>query len=225
MRKLCPACITRLDHVVHPECIVCAGTGYLRLGDGAMSLYTPEVVSRAVDLSLEAAARTADTTRTLSDDRSEPIRAALDTLTAAGILAASDRPEATATPWWAKSSVRGQLRDQHGRFSLVRDAEELAADTLQQPLIPLDSVLADAGPYEYTEDDRPNARGLPLLSQNGYPSHLARVADPQENGRNTKQWVRERHFDRLRAEALKEAAAPAAAKKQRRTRAELARTA
>ena len=217
MRKICPACITRLDHVVHPECVICNGAGHVTLGEGAMELYTPEVVSRAVELGLEAAARVADMNGTLSDDRATRIKSAVDTMRVAGLLAQQDEPQATDRPAWPVRRGREQHRNDKGMFALKHDPALLAQDSLQQPIIPLDEVLSAAGPYQYQEYERPGARGLPGLSDNGYPSHLARVCDPMDPGRDTRAWVRERHFDGKRAEVLVEAGQEAARMKRERS--------
>lgn len=214
MRKICPACHTRTDHIIHPDCVVCEGNGYIVLGEGAVSLYTPEAVSQAVELGLEAVARTADMTLTLSDDRAACIRSAIEKMQVAGLLCAEESPYINKV-WWSKPPAK-QPRDEHGKFASFIDAGELAEQAVQESLIPMDFVLATAAPYEYQEGERPNARGLPVLSANGHPSHLARVADPQEPGRDTTEWVRERKLNERRAIILEEAAIKAAQKKLRK---------
>lgn len=216
MRKICPACITRLNHVVHPECIVCNGNGYMALGEGAISLYRPEVVSKAVELCLEAVARVSDLTGTLSDNRARGVTSAIEKLQEVGLVAREESPYIN-TAWWVKKKRKSQQpRTDDGKFAPLVDAGELAEQIIQDPLVPLDMVLPAAKPYEYSREERPNARGLPILSANGYPSHLARVADPQEAGRSTAEWVQARHQDEREAGILAEAAERAAQRKRRR---------
>lgn len=215
MRKLCPACVTRLELVVHPDCIVCAGTGYLSLHEGAVALYRPEVVSKTIELCLEAAARISDMTRTLSDDRTRRVSSVIEKLQSVGLLVEEESPYIN-TAWWAKKRKSKQPRGEDGKFAPLLDAGELTEQVLQEPLVPLDMVLSTADPYEYQQDERPGARGLPILSDNGHPSHLARIADPMEPGRSTIDWVKARHTDQRDATVLVEAVNLAAARKKRR---------
>jgi len=215
LRKLCPACLTRLEHVVHPDCIVCDGTGYLALNEGAVSLYRPEVVSKTIELCLEAAARIADMTGTLSDDRTKRVSSVIEKLQAVGLLVEEESPYIN-TAWWAKKKKSKQPRDEDGKFAPFLDAGELSEQVIQEPLVPLDMVLTVAAPYQYDRTERPGARGLPVLSDNGYPSHLARIADPMEPGRSTMDWAQARNADQREATVLVEAVTVAAAKKRRR---------
>ncbi|MGQ3384493.1 hypothetical protein [Glutamicibacter sp. TV12E] len=215
MRKLCPACLARLEHVVHPDCVVCAGTGYLALNEGAVALYRTEVVSKTVELCLEAAARISDMTRTLSDDRTQRVSSVIEKLQAVGLLVAEESPYIN-TAWWAEKKKSKQPRGEDGKFAPFLDAGELTEQVIQEPLVPLDMVLSAAAPYQYERTERPGARGLPVLSDNGYPSHLARVADPMEPGRSTMDWIQARNADQREASVLVEAVDLAAAKKRRR---------
>lgn len=214
LRKICPACHTRTDHIIHPDCVVCNGNGYLALGEGALSLYSPEAVSQAVELGLEAVARVTDMTQTLSDDRAACIRSAIEKMEAAGLLSVEESPYINKA-WWSKPKAR-QPRGEDGKFASFLDAGELAEQIVQEALIPLDLVLKAAAPYEYQVGERPNARGLPVMSASGHPSHLARIADPQEPGRDTNAFVRERELNERRAIILEEAAVKAAQKKLRK---------
>lgn len=77
--------------------------------------------------------------------------------------------------------------------------------------------MVNVEPYEYTREERPNALGLPAFSASGYPLHLARVADPQEPGRSTADWVQGRHADHREAMILVQATDRAVQRKRRRT--------
>ncbi|MFT4471391.1 hypothetical protein ACMX2H_15925 [Arthrobacter sulfonylureivorans] len=211
MRRLCPACTTRSEHLVSDTCPVCSGAGYLTLGAAALSLYDPEVVAAAARLALEMAARGSDKTLSLSDDRTGTIRATMADLLDAGIVAKPNRPQ---TPAPRPVTRLPRKRNQLGQYAIERSPEELAAEATGQMPLPLDDVLSSAGCYQYREADRPNARGLPLLSANGHPSHLARVADPMEPGHDTRAGFRHRRATLLRAAALAHSAPEAAAVKR-----------
>lgn len=213
MRRLCPTCVNRRSHLVAPECVVCEGIGCLLLGEGALSLYGPEVVSQAVLLGLEAKARVADTTLTLSDDRAAAVREGIKELTTAGLLA-----PITKAPHLVKSPPPApkRKRDALGQYALESDPSALAARSVQIELFPLDLVLANAERFEYQQHERPNARGLPVLSANGHPSHLSRVTDPMEPGTNTRADVFQRKADDRSAHVLALAAPEAVRMKERK---------
>jgi hypothetical protein len=82
---------------------------------------------------------------------------------------------------------------------------ELATEYMPT-VTPRDAVLAAADPYVYAEHERPNARGLPVLSANGHPSHTARITDPMTPGNDTADTYRQRRAQRFYAEAIVEAA-------------------
>lgn len=206
MRRICPACTHRKNQLVEADCIVCQGRGVLHLGAGALTLYTADVVAEAVLLALEAKAREADMTLTLSDDRTAGIREAISMLEEAGVLAPADAPLHLTPPPAPPVYRRTRKRDEAGRFAPEFDPSELAEQFVQSELFPMDAVLAHAGRFEYEEEDRPNARGLPVLSANGHPSHLARVADPMEPGNDTRADFRRRQSEHRHAVALMEAA-------------------
>lgn len=178
-----------------------------------MSIYTPEVVAEAVALALEAVAREADLQLTLSDDRQAPLRVVLVRLLDAGILAPHDAPQAPRPP---RMRTLPRKRDAAGQYAIEVTPSELAQQAVQTELLPLDAVLSAAPCYTYTEHERPNARGLPVLSANGHPSHLARIADPMEPGSDTRAECRARHAESQHAAALVEASAEAARRRNRR---------
>src|SRR4051794_11754042 len=172
MRTLCPACVLRHAHLVSSDCTICRGNGTLVLGPAALSLYDPAVVSRAIALALQAAARTAAETLTLSDARKAPLRTLLAALTAAGVLA---KP---APPAPRPVTTLPRRRNAKGQFAIETTPAELAAASVEQMVLPIDETLAFAPRFIYREADRPNARGLPVLSANGHPGSLRRVFDP-----------------------------------------------
>lgn len=204
-KRACPACAARYAQLIDPDCPVCRGAGTLVLGAAALSMYPPEVVSMAVSLALEAVARVTDQRLTLSEDRTGPVREAVAQLVAGGALA---RPEPPAP---RPTTVLPRRRDDQGRYTFETDPAALAEEYVDQPVLPFDLAVTTAGRYNYLEEDRPNARGLPLLSANGDPSHLARICDPEEPGAATWSKVRQQRRDLSHAEALR-AAVPEAAR-------------
>lgn len=211
MRRICPVCVHRQDGLIDANCLVCEGRGFLVLGSGALSLYPPGAVAEAVVLALEAVARKTDLTRNLSQNRREPVLNTLATLYDAGILTPAEAP-----PTPRPATVRPRKRSLSGQFIVEYSPTELAQQYVQEPLVPLDSALIHAPCYNYGEDDRPNARGLPVLSGGGHPSHLARVADPAEPGADTRAAHRRRLAQRRAAEVLV-TAAPEAARRRNPT--------
>ncbi|ALF01276.1 hypothetical protein FDH47_gp65 [Arthrobacter phage Brent] len=187
--RACPACIKRYAQLIDPACPVCLGAGVLRLGPAALALHEPAVVSQAVAIALEAEARDIDLKLTLSDDRTTPLRNTVKQLIDAGILAYGIKiPTAV-----------------HKPVDKSETPEELAARLTEVIIVDVDAKLINAPTYEYRADERPNARGLPLLSANGHPSHLARVADPAEPGESTAERVVSRGVQARRARVLVEA--------------------
>ena len=62
---------------------------------------------------------------------------------------------------------------------------------------PQDPAVIEAPLFEYDQDDRPGARGRPLMSESGHPSHLARLCDPADGGIDQKDRItRNRNLDR-----------------------------
>jgi hypothetical protein len=191
--RCCPACSKRHAQLINANCPICKGYGTVTLGTAALSLHEPATVSTAVEIALEAAARTIDTTLTLSDDRSGTLRDAMTMLTDSGIV---DHPGARKTA----HKVR--------HLRLVPD--EAPVITVAAGYVPTvtarDAVLALAPAYQYAEHERPNARGLPVLSAAGHPSHTARIADPMTPGTDTAETARQRRTQARAAVVLVEAA-------------------
>lgn len=169
MYRLCPSCIARRARVVSPDCPVCDGAGVLRLGKAALAIHDPDVVSRASAIVLEAVARRAEELADTPADAVPAVRAAVALLVESGILAG---PEASLLP----PGPGG------GRTA---SPATLAAGVSPVPVLPIDWILTEAPAYHYMPGDRPNARGLPVLSDDGHPSHLARVTDPATPGAST----------------------------------------
>jgi len=190
--RCCPACAKRHAQLISLNCPVCDGYGTITLGAAALSMHEPATVSKAVEIAVEAAARTIDTTLTLSDDRTTPLRAAVTMLARAGIVDAPAR------------RTSHKPRPLH----LVVDdapAVDLAAETVPT-VTPRDAVLTLAPAYEYSQHERPNARGLPVMSAAGHPSHTARIADPMTPGNDTAATAAERRQQARAAGILVEAA-------------------
>ncbi|WNO25881.1 hypothetical protein SEA_ALTADENA_59 [Arthrobacter phage Altadena] len=173
MHRLCPACLARKARLVAPDCPVCAGAGVLRLGPAALRIHAPEVVSRASAIVLEAVSRRAEEIAAPGDDLVPAVRAAVGVLVEAGILAG---PEG------------GLLPPSPGAGTTASPAT-LAASASPVPVLPIDWVLTEAPAYYYAGTDRPGARGLPVLSDDGHPSHLARITSPAEPGASTAEAV------------------------------------
>jgi len=156
-------------------------------------LHEPATVSTAVEIALEAAARHIDTTLTLSDDRIGPIAATMTLLVDAGII---DHPGTRRTA----HKVRHLAAVPDLDTALEVAAEYVPTTTAR------DATLALAPAYEYAEHERPNARGLPILSANGHPSATARITDPMTPGNDTAETARQRASQRRSATVLIEAA-------------------
>lgn len=133
----------------------------LVLAPEAVDDYGPETTSRAVSIALEAVARHHDDPKGLRGAGIVALRAAVATLRASGILKGA--------------TFLGRVpRPSSGAKAVT------VAMTLGVPINPTDWILPDAAPYRYKAGDRPGARGLPLLSDDGHPSHLARIVDPAD---------------------------------------------
>ncbi|UKH48350.1 hypothetical protein SEA_LILMAC1015_64 [Arthrobacter phage Lilmac1015] len=176
MIRLCPSCIARRARLVAEDCPVCEGAGVLRLGPAALKIHDPDVVSRASAIVLEAVARRAEEIAETPADAVPAVRAAVGLLVESGLLAG---PEASPLP-----RVPGAGR--------TASPATLAAAASPVPVLPVDWILTEAPAYHYLPGDRPNARGLPVLSDDGHPSHLARVTDPAEPGASTAEAARHR---------------------------------
>ncbi|UGL61956.1 hypothetical protein SEA_EASTWEST_73 [Arthrobacter phage EastWest] len=202
MHRCCPACTRRHAQLIDPRCPICGGTGVLRLGPAALALHEPEVVSQAVAIALEAEARDVDLKLTYSDDRLTPLRGTMKQLIDAGIL------------------LQGGLKlpnQKSKQLPKADTARDLAAQITDVIIVETDDVLINAPHYEYSAHERPNARGLPALSANGHPSHLARVTDPAEPGASTSEIVAGRATQRRQATILARAV-PETVKLKKRNR-------
>jgi hypothetical protein len=194
--RCCPSCSRRHAQLISSNCPVCQGYGTVTLGAAALSMHEPATVSTAVEIAIEAGARTIDTRLTLSDDRIDPLRLVMETLADAGIIA---------TPTAGRTKALTPRR----RLHLVPDnavsSLDLAAEYVPT-VTPRDHALTAAPAYAYQEHERPNARGLPVLSANGHPSHTARITDPMTPGNDTAETHRQRRTQRRAAVILVEAA-------------------
>lgn len=189
--RCCPSCSKRHAQLINPNCPVCEGYGTITLGQAALSMHEPATVGLAVEIAIEAAARTIDTTLTLSDDRVAPLRAVVGTLTGAGVL---DQP-----------AVRRTTHKPRHLHLVADNVVEIATGYVPTAQ-PIDRTLAAAAPYQYEASERPNARGLPILSANGHPSHTARLTDPMTPGNDTAATAAERRLQARSAAILVEAA-------------------
>lgn len=198
-RMSCPACTRTRWQLLRPDCPLCDGDGHLKLGTPALALYPPDVVAQAVLLVIEAHARHIVETTTLSADRKAELSRSLNTLRRAGLLAGSVRPTRPLPPEGAT-------------------AEDIAGPLAPVQLTLFDIAVADphSPVYEYREDDRPRARGLPVLSAAGHPSSMALICDPSDPFGDTRQEVQERRRHARQARVLAEAHETAAARREER---------
>lgn len=203
--RCCPACSRKHAQLISPNCPVCDGYGTITLGAAALSMHEPATVGIAVEIAIEAAARTIDTQLTLTDDRISPLRLVMETLLDAGI---------TDVPTAGKSRALSPRRHLHAVPDNAISSRELAQEYMPT-VTDRDQVLAAADPYVYAEHERPNARGLPILSANGHPSHTARITDPMTPGNDTADTFRQRRVQHRSATILVEAAPKAVSLKAR----------
>ena len=194
--RCCPACSKRHAQHISSNCPVCGGYGTVTLGTAALSLHEPATVGIAVEIAVEAAARTIDTTMTLSDNRVDPLRLVMETLADAGIIG---------LPTAGRSKALTPRRHLHAVPDNAVTSTELATDYMPT-VTPRDAALAAADPYTYAEHERPNARGLPIMSAAGHPSHTARITDPMTPGNDTAETARQRRQQTRAAAVLIEAA-------------------
>lgn len=151
-------------------------------------------------LALESVARETDRKTTLSDNRITPLVKAVELLEKGGILASS-----------------------HPTRQLARSVQTDTAQSMANSVTglrsePLDLTLSEAPPYRYDVYDRPNARGLPVLSAGGFASHFARLVDPATPGGETAHEVQTRNIEELRAGVLLAAVPEALEIKKKRRR-------
>lgn len=185
MKRLCPACLTRRARIVSENCPVCRGAGVLTLGAEAVAEHGPEAVSRAVSIALEAVAREVDKP---GEERGAMI---------ARILAAGRALEVAGLTAW-RNTRRSKTSAPRGS-----SPASLAHHALGVTVQPQDWILPEAPAYRYAAAERPGARGLPVLSDDGHPSHLARVCDPADPlDTTTTQDVYRRASDHRRAVIL-----------------------
>jgi hypothetical protein len=191
--RCCPACSKRHAQLVNVNCPVCKGFGTVTLGAAALSLHEPATVATAVEIAIEAVARQVDTNLTLSDDRHAPLREAMVMLTDAGIIDHA-------------GTRKTAHRTRHLRL-VTDDTVAVEAAAAYVPTVThRDAVLALAPAYEYEAHERPNARGLPIMSAAGHPSHTARITDPMTPGNDTAATHRQRQQQARAAGILVEAA-------------------
>lgn len=185
MKRLCPACLTRRARIVSDNCPVCRGAGILALGADAVADHGAESVSRAISIALEAVAREIDKPGAERGAMIARIRAAGRALEAVGL-----------TAW--RNTRRAKTSAPRGS-----SPESLAHHALGVTVQPQDWILPEAPAYRYAASERPGARGLPVLSDDGHPSHLARVCDPADPlDTSTAQDVYRRASDHRRAVIL-----------------------
>lgn len=174
-RMVCPGCRHSPHGVITPACPVCEGTGTVALGPAALTIHEPAAVAAAIAYAVEAAARVIDDGTTLSDDRAGLLREQVALLREAGIIG-HHAPAVPSRP----DNVRRIRRDIPGQQTLAQTPALTIAKAYQPDTTELDAVLFDATPYQYTEGDRPLARGLPVLSATGHPSSTARITHPAD---------------------------------------------
>lgn len=191
--RCCPACSKRHSQLISSNCPVCKGFGTVTLGAAALSLHEPATVATAVEIAIEAVARQIDTNLTLSDDRHAPLREAMVMLTDAGIVDHA-------------GTRKTSHRTRHLRLVVDDSIAVDAAATYVPTVTHRDAVLALAPAYDYSPEERPNARGLPIMSAAGHPSHTARIADPMTPGNDTAATHRTRQLQARAAGILVEAA-------------------
>lgn len=173
------------------ECPLCEGGGSLVLGPPSLTLYSPEVVAGAVVIITEALLRQrAAKLGRVPARHLETVRAYLETTGLVAVGQFDDRP---------RRHVPGNAnRDESARLACVSGVNVRPWDT---------NVTVDDVPlFEYDEDDRPLAHGLPLLSAEGHPSHTARTVDPADALGSTRETVRNRRRRSRDARVLAQAA-------------------
>ncbi|AYD81495.1 hypothetical protein HYP71_gp001 [Arthrobacter phage KBurrousTX] len=181
MRRVCPACSRRTAELIDPECTVCHGEGFLILHPAALTMCEPTVVSEAVGLALESSARLIESTTTLSDNRRAKLAASVSDLVTARIIHAPGTiPTDTPPPPPPTPGRRRRRKHESANQLSFATAEILAEGATKQDTKPYDGPVLEAPKHRYDKDDRPLMRGLPLLSADGHPSHLARIEDPQD---------------------------------------------
>lgn len=190
--RMCPACIRRDEAVVAADCPVCAGAGVLELGAAALARYTPQVVSRAVEYSLEATARQAISTP--HPDLTAARAALVDQvarLRAGKLLANRGEQQVPGTVG------RRGVNARHSVASRLAGTSDVTPGQMSARV-------------EFRPDDRPMAAGgLPGFSAGFYLSSLSRVVDPIDPmSTSTGAIIRRRHVTDQQARELSEAVPP-----------------
>lgn len=157
MLRLCPACMAREARLVATDCPICLGGGTVLLGPSAVKEFGPAVVALSIGAALESVARAVDTPGVPNGSQRAALADTMTLLAAAGITGPGEAPNATR-----------------------KTPDSLAAAAIGRPVDPLDVALPEAAAYRYGPGERPGARGLPVLSADGHPSHLARICDPAD---------------------------------------------
>ena len=150
-------------------------------------------------MALESLARGINDSTTLSVDRQRLLRTEMTKLSQAGLLDSPTPPSPTPVP--------DNL-----------DVEGLAELASGQQLSLFDIRVSDTGirSFEYQADDRPRARGLPVLSASGHPSNIAMICDPADPFGDTRTEYRTHQHIHREATVLREAATDAARLRNRR---------
>lgn len=157
MNRLCPACLTREARLVAADCPVCDGAGVVALGVQAVQEFGAAVTALAISAALEAVARAVDAPGVPNGDQRAAVADTMNLLARSGISGPGPAPNASA-----------------------RTPGSLAAAAIGRRVEPLDVRLPEAPAYRYGAGEQPGKRGLPVLSADGHPSHLARVCDPAD---------------------------------------------
>ena len=170
--RLCPGCARRDTMLIDPLCVICDGRGTLTLGKAALSMYYPDVVSEAIELALEAAAR-----RALSSNPTtglDGLRECMRQLRKARVVAPPAGPfPVTVT---STASRPADWADQR------RQASHLAGGILDSKPERDDRVRLVAPPDpEWALSGKPlDVSSIPGFSSAGFICALARAADPYD---------------------------------------------
>lgn len=187
MKRVCPLCVVREAGVVAADCPICSGHGTVELGSRAVAHFTPETVSTAIHLALEAQARALHDTRVRSQDPRPQLANTLAQLAKSGIVLLPKAPAPATT---------GATGTHPGP-----PAHLVHRSTGHTPT-KVDQAMIRAHPFRYAPADRPGVRGLPLFSKNWHPSSLACVLDPVPFDVTTTQQTLERQKRRYDARVL-----------------------
>lgn len=133
-------------------------------------------------MALESSARRIETTTTLSDNRRAHLAVSVtDLVTARIIQEPGSVPVEVPAPVAPVPAGRRRRRKHESANQLSFCTPDILAEgATQTPTASYDAAVLAAPKHRYDKDDRPLMRGLPLLSADGHPSHLARIEDPQD---------------------------------------------